>query len=112
MGIVYRRDILKSVADDHKAVTIARIMKPVHFVREITTLDTLLKKFLENREHMLIVLNAAGNLEGLVTLEDVLEEILGKEIVDEFDQVVDIKKLAKQRRAHVMNTQTNKHELI
>ena len=58
----------------------------------------LLRMLMDRRQHMLMVVDEFGGLVGLVSLEDVLEEILGKEIVDESDQVADLRELARQRR--------------
>ena len=73
-------------------------MRPVRFVLETVTLDSLLRKFLGSRVHLFVVLDEYGGVAGVVTLEDVLEEILGSEIVDETDQVVDMRELARQQR--------------
>lgn len=101
-GIVHRRDVLAAVADDQLEVQLQSLMKPVHFVLDKTGVDRLLKLFLERREQMFVVIDEFGGLSGVVTLEDVLEEILGKEIVDEFDQVEDMRELAQIRRRQVM----------
>jgi CBS domain containing-hemolysin-like protein len=101
-GIVHRRDVLRAVADDQLEVKLEALMKPVHFVLDKTRLDRLLRLFLERREQMFIVIDEFGGLSGVVTLEDVLEEILGREIVDEFDQVADMRELAQRRRRQVM----------
>jgi CBS domain containing-hemolysin-like protein len=101
-GIVHRRDVLRAVADDKLDVRLEALMKPVHFVLDKTKLDRLLRLFLERREQMFIVIDEFGGLSGVVTLEDVLEEILGREIVDEFDQVADMRELAQRRRRQVM----------
>ncbi|SDB01721.1 Hemolysin, contains CBS domains [Desulfonatronum thiosulfatophilum] len=98
VGLVYRRELLEALANDQDDLVLSKLMKPVQFVLETTTLDKLLVRFLESRMHMFIVLDEYGGLAGLVTLEDVLEEILGSEIVDETDQVVDMRELARQRR--------------
>jgi CBS domain containing-hemolysin-like protein len=54
--------------------------------------------FLEQRQHLFVVIDEYSGLSGILTLEDVLEEILGKEIVDESDQVTDMRELARRRR--------------
>lgn len=104
VGIVLRRDLLSALASDKHELTLDRIMKPVQFIPETITLDRLLVKLLEARTHLFVVLDEYGGVSGLVTLEDVLEEILGKEIIDETDEVVDMRELARERRKKIMNT--------
>jgi CBS domain containing-hemolysin-like protein len=77
-------------------------MRPVRFVLENLTLDRLLRKFLESRMHLFVVLDEYGGMAGVVSLEDVLEEMLGSEIVDETDQVVDMRELARLRRSELV----------
>jgi CBS domain containing-hemolysin-like protein len=98
VGLVFRREVLEALANDLDDLALIKLMKPVEFVMETMTLDRLLVKFLESRLHLCVVLDEYGGVSGLVTLEDVLEEILGKEIVDETDQVVDMRELARQKR--------------
>jgi CBS domain containing-hemolysin-like protein len=102
VGVVFRRELLEALANDLDDLSLSRLMKPVQFVLENMSLDKLLIRFLESRMHMFIVLDEYGGLAGLVTLEDVLEEILGSEIVDETDQVVDMRELARQRRQQLV----------
>ncbi|HSR69791.1 MAG TPA: hemolysin family protein [Acidobacteriota bacterium] len=97
IGMVHRREILAH-EDDLPNVTVRQLTRPVHFVSDTTLLDALLKMFLERRRHMFVVLNEFADFAGVVTLEDVLEEILGQEIVDESDQVEDLRQLARERR--------------
>ncbi len=98
VGVVYRRHILEALANDQDDTTMSRIMRPAVFVLETLTLDKLLVQFLESRTHLLVVLDEYGGIAGVVTLEDVVEEILGKEIMDETDQVADMRELARRRR--------------
>ena len=104
-GIVHRRDILEDVAAGRTEVRLEEHMRPVRFVLEKTRLDRVLKQFLERNEPLFIALDEFGGVAGLITLEDVIEEILGQEIVDEFDQVADMRQLAKERREQVLSTQ-------
>lgn len=104
-GLVHRRDIFSAVAHDKLDVKLRDIIKPVHFVLDKWRLDRILKLFLERREHMFVVIDEYGGFAGVVTLEDVLEEILGHEIVDEFDQTVDLQKLAQERREKILRSQ-------
>ncbi|SDN30536.1 Hemolysin, contains CBS domains [Desulfonauticus submarinus] len=103
VGIVLRRDLLSTLAEDKHNLTLVEIMKPVQFVPESLTLDRLLVRLLETRMHLFIVLDEYGGVAGLVTLEDVLEEILGKEIIDETDEVVDMRQLARERRKKIIS---------
>jgi CBS domain containing-hemolysin-like protein len=98
VGIVYRRDVLRALAEDLDDMPLNDLMKPVQFVVETLTLDKLLIKFLGTRTHLFIVLDEYGGLAGVVTLEDVLEEILGKEIVDETDEFADLRAYARRQR--------------
>ena len=99
---MHKVDILKSVANDQFATVLATLMRPIHFVVDTTSLDRLLLVFLERRQHAVAVIDEFGSFAGLVTLEDVLEELIGREIVDEFDQVTDQRAFAKRRRAETL----------
>lgn len=98
VGIILRRDMLAALTDEEDNRTLSDLMRPVHFVAESHTLDRILQLFLEKRQHLFIVIDEYSGLSGVLTLEDVLEEILGKEIVDESDQVTDMRELARRRR--------------
>ncbi len=102
VGIAHSRDILAAVARDQIDITLEQLLKPVHFVLEKTNLSRVLALFLERGEHLFVALDEFGGLAGVVTLEDIMEEILGREIVDEFDKVTDLRKLARVRRLQVL----------
>jgi putative hemolysin len=85
VGILHAKDLVGvSAADNNGIATIRELMRPVTFVPESQPVTTLLKQMKENRLHMVIVQDEFGGTAGLVTLEDVLEEIVG-EIRDEYD---------------------------
>ena len=107
IGLILRRDLFEAMAQDKESLKLFELMKPVRFVPENLTLDRLLIKFLESRVHLFVVLDEYGGVAGIVTLEDVLEEILGSEIVDESDQVVDMRELARKRRRDLVGTPFN-----
>ncbi len=98
VGIVHRHDILRAAAKDEFDTTLDQLMRKVHFVVETAKLDHLLRGFLEQRQHLMVVTDEFGSISGILTLEDVLEEILGREIVDEFDHVADLRAFARQQR--------------
>lgn len=101
IGTVQRREVLSALASDKHQLRLSNLMKPVHFCAESIPLDRLLVEFLERRQHLFVVIDEFGGLAGVVTLEDVLEEILGREIVDESDQVVDMRELARRRKIEI-----------
>ncbi|MFW6324088.1 MAG: hemolysin family protein [Desulfovibrionales bacterium] len=103
VGLIYRREILEALANDLDDLTLSELMKPINFVLETMTLDKVLVRFLESRTHLSVVLDEYGGMAGVVSLEDVLEEILGNEIVDETDQVVDMRELARMKRRKLIS---------
>jgi CBS domain containing-hemolysin-like protein len=103
VGLVHRRDVMEAMAEDRFDITLGSLMKPVHFVRSKLALNRALNMFLGRGEHLFIALDDFGGTAGVITLEDVLEEILGKEIVDEFDEeAADLRALAEKRRHQAM----------
>lgn len=102
VGIVLRRDVLTARTKDRGRVKLSELMRPVHFIAESTSLDRVLNMFLERRQHLFVVIDEYGGLAGVISLEDVLEEILGKEIIDELDQVADMRKLARRQRRQIL----------
>lgn len=102
IGVVHRREMLSALAQGKGETKLEALMRPPEFVGDTMFADRLLQILLERRQHMVIVCDEFGGLAGLVTLEDVLEEILGREIVDEFDQVADMRELARRRRRQLV----------
>ena len=107
-GIVHRRDVLNAVAEDRFDTRIEELMKPVHFVPAKMRLNRALKLFLSRGEHMFVVVDEFGGTSGVVTLEDILEEILGKEILDEFDEVADLREMAQRRRQQALDADASR----
>jgi len=86
VGIVHVRDVLKSLEQDQKVVSLESIMREPIFVSQEKRVSDLLKEMQGRQTHMAIVMDEFGGVEGCVTLEDLLEEIVG-EIRDEKDKV-------------------------
>ncbi len=86
VGILHMKDLLPELMKPpaERAPDVKRFLRPALFVPETKRLDGLLQEFQQNRNHMAVVLDEFGGVSGLVTIEDVLEEIVG-EIVDEYD---------------------------
>ena len=95
VGLVYVKDLL--------AIPIGKRVKDVcrqeRFLKVKLgfKLDELLNKFIQAKQHLALVVDEYEKLQGVVTLEDVIEEILKREIVDEDDRVADMQKLAKDK---------------
>ena len=83
IGLVYIKDVLR-LLERRQPVVLRKILHPVHFVPETKKVGELLKELQKRRTHMALVIDEHGSLVGLVTLEDLLEEIVG-EIQDEYD---------------------------
>jgi CBS domain containing-hemolysin-like protein len=98
VGVVLTKELFIALREGKQDVHLTELMRPAHFVAETATLNSVLMEFLGSREQLFAVLDEYGGLSGLITLEDVLEEILGREIVDESDMVMDKRALARQRR--------------
>jgi putative hemolysin len=84
VGLLYAKDVLARLRANQGHATVRAMMRPVNFVLETKKLDDLLTEMREKRIHMAIVSNEYGEVSGLVTIEDVVEEIVG-DIQDEFD---------------------------
>lgn len=89
LGILLAKDLLPQVLkEDNKDFMVDGLLRPTTVVPESKRLNVLLREFRENRNHMAIVIDEYGGVAGLVTIEDVLEEIVG-EIEDETDAQAD-----------------------
>jgi magnesium and cobalt transporter len=85
LGVLLAKDLLKfSLPETPEATQIRQLVRPATFIPESKRLNILLKEFRFNRNHMAIVVDEYGGVAGLITIEDVLEEIVG-DIADEYD---------------------------
>jgi putative hemolysin len=85
LGILYIKDLLPYLAET-KQFNWKKLLRPAYYVPESKKIDLLLKEFQEKRVHMALALDDAGDISGIITLEDIIEEIIG-DIHDEFDEV-------------------------
>jgi CBS domain containing-hemolysin-like protein len=88
LGVVYLKDIVQQTlfsSNGKEGATVAQVMRPPVFVPDSKPLDTLLREMQRDRIHMALLVDEYGAIAGLVSIEDVLEEIVG-EIADEYDQ--------------------------
>ncbi len=98
LGLVLKDDILTTyLKNGDKNQKISDIIRPAQFVSADMKLQDLFNQLTTEKQHMFIARDEFGNVLGIVTMEDVFETLLGKEIVDESDEVVDLQALAKDR---------------
>jgi CBS domain containing-hemolysin-like protein len=98
VGIVLSQDVLMAAAAGQNALKLAQIMRPVHFVPETAPLDRIFIDFFERYQHLFVVVDEYGSVTGVISMEDVLEEIIGREIVDESDKARNMRELAMIRK--------------
>lgn len=94
-GYIMRTEVLLAAAGGDKDKPLSELAKPLVTLLGDMPLSTTFDHFLNSRVHMLLVVDEYGGLEGILTLEDLLESLLGIEIVDEQDTTVSMKRLAK-----------------
>jgi putative hemolysin len=85
LGLLYAKDLLRVWREGNQLESLRELLRPAYFVPEAKKVDELLTEMQSQRVHMAIVVDEYGGVAGLVTLEDIVEEILG-EIRDEYDQ--------------------------
>ena len=96
-GIVNRYTLVDKQGQDDFNIKMNQMMKSIHSINETTSVADALDLFVKRRQQMFIVTEEFGTTTGLITLEDAIETLLGVEIVDEHDNVVDMRKLAKAK---------------
>lgn len=89
LGLLYAKDLLKVWREGKQNVSLRTLLRPAFFVPEAKKIDQLLAEMQSQRFHMAVVVDEYGGVAGLVTLEDIVEEILG-EIQDEYDQAEEL----------------------
>ena len=95
-GIVLKDEILEELAEDRHDMPLIDLKRPVQVVEDTMHLQMLFEYLTKSRAHIAMVVDNFGSVVGLVTMEDLLETLLGLEIVDEYDQVEDLQKVARK----------------
>jgi len=103
VGIVLTKELFIALATGKKDMLLTELMRPVRFVVETAKLSNVLMEFMGSRQKLFVVIDEYGGISGLITLEDILEDILGREIIDESDQVVDKRKLARDSKSKLIS---------
>ena len=98
IGILLRKDLFNLATHGAEEKTLRDFMQPVHFVPETGRLTTVMLEFFEHRKHLFVVVDEYGSVTGVVSLEDIIEEIVGREIIDESDRTTNMREFAKRKR--------------
>ena len=96
-GYILRMDALQLMAEDKFDVTLGDIKRSIESYSEDTQLDTIWDDMLAKKEQIAVIINEYGSFQGIITMEDVIETVLGDEIVDERDEVEDMQQLAREK---------------
>ena len=97
LGVVRSRDLLKAKAHDQDAGLVEQFMQEAQFIPETATVGNALQLSLRTHNKLLVVVDEFGATAGVVTMEDVIEHLLGREIFDKDDVAVDMRELARTR---------------
>ncbi len=98
IGYALSKEVFMAMISHKGDMPLRKFAREVYCIPENARLDRALEIFLQRREHLFVVVDEYGGVEGLLSMEDVLETMLGVEIIDEDDKTVDLRHLAKQRR--------------
>lgn len=97
VGLVRRRDIMQASAEDRDSVRIGELTTPIPFIPETASALDALQLFLREHQQLALVVDEFGSTAGVVTMEDVIEHLLGREIYEESDMAIDMRELARRR---------------
>jgi CBS domain containing-hemolysin-like protein len=96
-GYVLKHDMLLELANDRDEVKLKDLKREILVVPELLSLRELFERLIETQEHLALVVDEYGGMAGIVTMEDLVETLLGLEIVDEVDVIQDMQVLARQQ---------------
>lgn len=101
VGVIHRQELYAAHTEGHDQTKLRDLARPLHIVPETAPLSKILLEFLRRREHLFLVTDEFGGSAGIITLEDSIETLIGAEIVDETDDEVDMRQLARRMiKAH------------
>jgi CBS domain containing-hemolysin-like protein len=107
-GYVFRQTVFEKLAEDQHELKLRDIKRNIVIVPDSIVLFTLWERLIEKKEHIALIVDEYGGLDGIVTLEDIIETLLGLEIIDEKDTITDMQKFARER----WNARQTKYNLL
>ena len=96
-GYIFRQEVFERLAEKETNLKLQDIRRPIVFVHEHLTLLHLWETLLEKKEHIALIVDEYGGSAGIATMEDIIETILGLEIVDESDRITDMQQYAEEK---------------
>ncbi len=108
LGYVRTKEVLWAAINREPETTLRDLVRDVHMIPKTAPLDDALEEFLKRRGHLFIAVDEYGGVEGIITMEDVLETILGEEILDEDDRIKDLREYAKKQRERRLTVRSGK----
>lgn len=102
LGLAFRHDVI----DADPGQSVRNLMKPVTVVSDLDSVESLMMRFMGERQHMLLVYDEYGSWLGVVTMEDVMEAIIGQPILDETDDIPNMRRHARRRWKNRLKTRT------
>ena len=97
IGMVFRSKILEMYFKDNSQAAMKSLIIPIHLIPQTMPIAKIMDEFIKRKEQIFLVVDEYGGTEGIITLEDTIETLLGVEIVDELDTEVDMRKLARKK---------------
>lgn len=97
-GIVRRRDLLTAIAEDRGNIQIKELANEAIFVPDNAAASDALQTFLQSHQQLAIAVDEFGSMSGVITMEDVIEQIIGQEIFEDDDPAIDMRELARRRK--------------
>lgn len=105
-GYILRSSVLEKMAEDRFDQPLSVVKRPILTFTENTLVADIWEKMLEKKEHITVIVDEYGCMRGIVTMEDVIETLLGVEIVDEHDTTIDMQKMAREKWQKIKTANT------